>query len=233
MVELKPKNCVKELCACLGPYQHSHLSIANTTANSTATATPTVTTTTSPTVTSTATPTVLLHPHHPHSQLRQEQQQLSSTLQSRQRFLSTQLLRQRYLSPQSKMGSGPHASRIVRKYRRSRLKRVKRQEYQKLREMVPALHERPRVSKVEVIEEAIKYIDELHTALIQRFRARGLPSALKDVPLEAREVHGGNIRELVRHLLATSNPASLPPSRIENARTLPTFIQKISKARRL
>ncbi|XP_042862010.1 uncharacterized protein LOC122247082 [Penaeus japonicus] len=82
-------------------------------------------------------------------------------------------------APQVKMSSGPHASRIVRKYRRSRLKRVKKQEYKKLRDMVPALQEKPRVSKVEVIEEAIKYIDELHTALIERFRTRGLPATLR------------------------------------------------------
>ncbi|XP_045618370.1 uncharacterized protein [Procambarus clarkii] len=132
----------------------------------------------------------------------------------------------------TKMPSGPHASRIVRKYRRSRLKRVKKQEYKKLRDMVPALQERAIVTKVEVIEEAIKYIDELHTALIQRFRAQGLPDTLRDLPLEPREVHGGNIRELVRHLLASSNPASLPPARIENARTLPSFIQKLGKTRR-
>ncbi|XP_064077237.1 uncharacterized protein LOC135194945 [Macrobrachium nipponense] len=232
MVELKPKICVKQLCACRGPYHHHHhrhLSISNT---NTATASPTITTNTTPTVlqrnTTTTTPTSQLQRQS--HQRQQQQLSAASALQNRHQQL---VLRQRYLAPQSKMGSGPHASRIVRKYRRSRLKRVKRQEYQKLREMVPALHERPRVSKVEVIEEAIKYIDELHTALIQRFRARGLPSVLKDVPLEAREVHGGNIRELVRHLLATSNPASLPPSRIENARTLPSFIQKISKARRL
>lgn len=131
------------------------------------------------------------------------------------------------------MSSGPHASRIARKYRRSRLKRVKRQEFKKLRDMVPALQEKPVVTKVEVIEEAIKYIDELHTALIERFRTRGLPSTLRDLPLEPREVHGGNIRELVRHLLAASSPAALPPARLENARTLPSFIQRVAKARRL
>ncbi|XP_071517558.1 uncharacterized protein [Panulirus ornatus] len=157
-----------------------------------------------PTTTATATTTTVLHHHHHHSH-----------------------------PPQIKMPSGPHASRIVRKYRRSRLKRVKKQEYKKLRDMVPALQEKPVVSKVEVIEEAIKYIDELHTALIERFRTRGLPSTLKDLPMEPREVHGGNIRELVRHLLASSNPASLPPARIENARTLPSFIQKLVKTRRM
>nr|XP_027232588.1 uncharacterized protein LOC113824044 [Penaeus vannamei] len=49
------------------------------------------------------------------------------------------------------LSSGPHASRIVRKYRRTRLQQVKRQEYKKLRNMVPALQEKNRVSKVEVI----------------------------------------------------------------------------------
>ncbi|KAK4289202.1 hypothetical protein Pmani_037816 [Petrolisthes manimaculis] len=53
------------------------------------------------------------------------------------------------------------------------------------------------------------------------------------VSVEPGEVHGGNIRELVRHLLASTNPASLPPARIENARTLPSFIHKIPKNRRL
>ncbi|XP_047472065.1 uncharacterized protein LOC125027192 [Penaeus chinensis] len=130
-----------------------------------------------------------------------------------------------------KMLSGPHASRIVRKYRRTRLQQVKRQEYKKLRNMVPALQEKNRVSKVEVIEATIQYIDELHLALIKRFRSRGLPATLRDLPVEAHDVHGGNIRELVRHLLATCNPTSLPPTRIENARTLPSFIQKLCKRR--
>ncbi|XP_076056745.1 uncharacterized protein LOC143034501 [Oratosquilla oratoria] len=131
---------------------------------------------------------------------------------------------------QPKLASQPYASRIVRKYRRSRMRRVKRQEYRKLRDMVPALQEKPKVSKVEVIEEAIKYIDQLHSALIERFRTRGLPATLKD--MDAEDVHCGNIRDVVRHLLASSNPASLPPARIENARTLPSFIHKISKTRR-
>ncbi|XP_063586899.1 uncharacterized protein LOC134764246 [Penaeus indicus] len=204
MVELKAKACVAALCVCE----------RTTTPLNAHTPTPTVL----PPHTRQHTHSLLLphpHPHtHPHTHTHaQPQPQLAA--------------------PQVKMPSGPHASRIVRKYRRSRLKRVKRQEYKKLRDMVPALQEKPRVSKVEVIEEAIKYIDELHTALIERFRTRGLPATLRDLPLDSREVHGGNIRDLVRHLLATSNPASLPPARIENARTLPSFIQKIGKARRI
>lgn len=170
-----------------------------------------------------------LYPHHHH------QQHPTTTATNTTTTATTTVLHHHHHShpPQVKMPSGPHASRIVRKYRRSRLKRVKKQEYKKLRDMVPALQEKPIVSKVEVIEEAIKYIDELHTALIERFRTRGLPSTLKDLPMEPREVHGGNIRELVRHLLASSNPASLPPARIENARTLPSFIQKLGKTRRI
>ncbi|XP_050729074.1 uncharacterized protein LOC127004902 [Eriocheir sinensis] len=142
------------------------------------------------------------------------------------------------VSPPPGQGKMPtHASRIVRKYRKSRLKRVKRQEFKKLRDMVPALQEKPVVTKVEVIEEAIKYIDQLHSALIERFRTRGLPPTLRDLPLEAREVHGGNIREVVRRLLAASTPSPTPtlppPARLENARALPTFIHKLGKARRL
>ncbi|EFX63601.1 hypothetical protein DAPPUDRAFT_335297 [Daphnia pulex] len=40
--------------------------------------------------------------------------------------------------------------------------------------MVPAVAAQSRVSKVQVIEEAIKYIDSLHVALFQRLRAQEL-----------------------------------------------------------
>ena len=43
---------------------------------------------------------------------------------------------------------GVQASRILKKYRRSRMRKVRRQEYQKLRGMIPALNEKTKVSKV-------------------------------------------------------------------------------------
>jgi len=41
-------------------------------------------------------------------------------------------------------------------------------EYRKLRKLVPALHERKDITKVEIIEETIRYIDALHHQLASR-----------------------------------------------------------------
>ncbi|KAF2352588.1 Myc-type basic helix-loop-helix (bHLH) domain [Trinorchestia longiramus] len=70
----------------------------------------------------------------------------------------------------------------IRKFRTSGRRKLKlrRREYGRLRDMVPSLKTQPAVSKVTLIEEAVKYIEELHGALIQRFRARGLPPTLAE-----------------------------------------------------
>lgn len=48
----------------------------------------------------------------------------------------------------SKKGALEHNCRVAKKRRHSRMRRVKRQEYKKLRQMVPALQEKNKVSKV-------------------------------------------------------------------------------------
>lgn len=55
--------------------------------------------------------------------------------------------------------------KVWRKYRQAS---IRLSEYRKLKAMVPSIAKKRRVSKVRVVEEAIKYIDELHTALFRR-----------------------------------------------------------------
>ncbi|KAL5007404.1 hypothetical protein ScPMuIL_016210 [Solemya velum] len=62
----------------------------------------------------------------------------------------------------------------ARKNLRMHLKKIRQREYSKLRAMVPSVAERNKVSKVTVIEEAIKYIDELHQALAERLQNQGV-----------------------------------------------------------
>lgn len=63
-------------------------------------------------------------------------------------------------------GSG---SREIRKCIRNYKKQMKSLEYSRLRSLVPSTASRPRVSKIEVIEEAIKYIAYLQDTLNARF----------------------------------------------------------------
>ncbi|XP_068708796.1 uncharacterized protein [Montipora capricornis] len=60
-------------------------------------------------------------------------------------------------------------SREIRKCIRNYKKQMKSLEYSRLRSLVPSTASRPRVSKIEVIEEAIKYIAYLQDTLNARF----------------------------------------------------------------
>jgi hypothetical protein len=55
--------------------------------------------------------------------------------------------------------------RVSRKYR---LASIRRSEYRRLKAIVPSIANKHKVSKVKVVEEAIKYIDELQRALFKR-----------------------------------------------------------------
>ncbi|KAJ7392113.1 hypothetical protein OS493_013481 [Desmophyllum pertusum] len=59
-------------------------------------------------------------------------------------------------------------SREIRKCVRNYKKQMKSLEYSRLRSLVPSTASRPRVSKIEVIEEAIKYIAYLQATLSSR-----------------------------------------------------------------
>jgi len=97
--------------------------------------------------------------------------------------------------------------KLLQKYRRHRLRLLRKKEYNRLRAMVPSIATKPKVSKVTVIEEAIKYIDHLHSALIARLQTRGLPQALRGLGLQPQDIQRidrSEIRELVRRILPSN-----------------------------
>ncbi|CAE1326484.1 unnamed protein product [Acanthosepion pharaonis] len=63
------------------------------------------------------------------------------------------------------------SQRLARKRVRLHLRRLRHKEYSKLRTLVPSVAHNNKVSKVTVIEEAIKYIDSLHKALVERLQS--------------------------------------------------------------
>ncbi|ELU12193.1 hypothetical protein CAPTEDRAFT_225014 [Capitella teleta] len=80
-------------------------------------------------------------------------------------------------APRSLTAAGEGRRLIARKYRKAQLKKIQRREYLKLRAIVPSVAAKERVSKVTVIEEAIKYIDELHQALSERLQGSASDSS--------------------------------------------------------
>ncbi|XP_055946349.1 uncharacterized protein LOC129976677 [Argiope bruennichi] len=97
---------------------------------------------------------------------------------------------------------------LLLKQRKEKLRRrrmVRRMEYQRLRNMVPSIAAKPLVSKVTVIEEAIRYIDYLHSALLTRLRTKGLPSCLRGVDIDVNHLNLEDIKELVCQLVQRNN----------------------------
>ncbi|GIY57847.1 BHLH domain-containing protein [Caerostris darwini] len=97
---------------------------------------------------------------------------------------------------------------LLLKQRKEKLRRrrmVRRMEYQRLRNMVPSIAAKPLVSKVTVIEEAIRYIDYLHSALLTRLRTKGLPSCLRGANVDVNHLNLDDIKELVCQLVQRNN----------------------------
>ncbi|ELU12192.1 hypothetical protein CAPTEDRAFT_225013 [Capitella teleta] len=63
------------------------------------------------------------------------------------------------------------AQKIVRKYKKAHKRRLQKKEYRNLQKIVPTVASKGKISKVTVIEEAIRYIDQLHNALAQRLQS--------------------------------------------------------------
>ena len=75
-------------------------------------------------------------------------------------------------SKKARMTAG---QKISKKYRVAR--RRKQREYRHLQAVLPALAAKPGVDEVEVVEEAINYIDYLHAQILQRMWAGKLTVA--------------------------------------------------------
>ncbi|KAK6191881.1 hypothetical protein SNE40_003461 [Patella caerulea] len=61
---------------------------------------------------------------------------------------------------------------IAKKHLKLHLRRIREREYSKLRALVPSVASKKKVTKVEVVEEAVRYIEELHQALLDRFKKK-------------------------------------------------------------
>ncbi|KAK6973322.1 helix-loop-helix protein [Biomphalaria glabrata] len=59
---------------------------------------------------------------------------------------------------------------VARRQVRMYLRKIREKEYSKLRALVPSVATKKKVTKVQVIEEAVRYIEKLHEALLERFR---------------------------------------------------------------
>lgn len=76
---------------------------------------------------------------------------------------------------------------VARQHMKKHLRRIRNREYGRLRDMVPAIANKHNISKVTVIEEAVRYIDELHRALASRLTnseisiSEGNEEVLKDL----------------------------------------------------
>jgi hypothetical protein len=134
------------------------------------------------------------------------------------------------------------------KQRKEKLRRrrmVRKREYQRLRNMVPSIAKRPAVSKVTVIEEAIRYIDYLHGALLTRLRTRGLPSCLRGVDIDVNHLNLEDIKALVCQLVERNNQlkkrqqqqrqmssGSSSSSVFERSRHVPSYLTKTTLRKR-
>ncbi|XP_076321502.1 uncharacterized protein LOC143230987 [Tachypleus tridentatus] len=108
------------------------------------------------------------------------------------------------------------------------------QEYRQLRSMVPSIAQKPHVPKVTVIAEAIRYIKQLHNALLTRLRTRGLPSCLQGLNIDLNNFGHSQIKDLVRHVMVNYNTysevhVSLSGSTCENTRSVPSYLLQKGK----
>ncbi|XP_042237152.1 uncharacterized protein LOC121876224 [Homarus americanus] len=102
----------------------------------------------------------------------------------------------------------PQASAgVLRKYRRLRRRRSLRQEYKKLRSLLPGAARAPQLRrKVGVVDAAYQYICELQTALLAKFSTKGVPADLAGV-VGGKVATASDVQALALHLIQTTNMA--------------------------
>ncbi|GFO29387.1 helix-loop-helix protein [Plakobranchus ocellatus] len=105
---------------------------------------------------------------------------------------------------------------VARRQVRMHLRKIREREYAKLRALIPSVASKKETTKVQVIEEAVRYIEELHLALLARFREKH-GSLAED---KAQET----VQTFVRRMMgqSNSNPALTFPSRPAHRETSAT-----------
>ncbi|XP_064634675.1 uncharacterized protein LOC135492258 [Lineus longissimus] len=120
------------------------------------------------------------------------------------------------------------SQKVSKKYLKAHMKRLHKKEYRKLREMVPAVAHKDKVSKVTVIEEAIKYIDELHAALIERLQAGTTGRLQQGSSPNQAEINQRMLHEMVLRNLQPLHTIKVNPL-CEKQRKVATYLRKTDK----
>lgn len=96
------------------------------------------------------------------------------------------------------------AKAIIRKYRRH----VRQVEFKRLRSIVPAVANNEKASQAEILEETIRYIDDLHQQLLRRIHTSGVPTTLRGSAQET-PITLSSRQEEVNGSSSTSSPQRL------------------------
>lgn len=95
---------------------------------------------------------------------------------------------------------------IAKRDRRAHIRKLKEREYKRLRAVVPALAGKTNVKKVDLIEEAIRYIDELHRTLMCRLQPDDSDPESEDIPLLTQADVVSGARQLFIQKMAARSP---------------------------
>ncbi|RUS86401.1 hypothetical protein EGW08_005851 [Elysia chlorotica] len=61
---------------------------------------------------------------------------------------------------------------VARRQVRMHLRKIREREYAKLRSLIPSVATKEKTTKVQVVEEAVRYIEELHLTLLARLKEK-------------------------------------------------------------
>ncbi|XP_076345889.1 uncharacterized protein LOC143244678 [Tachypleus tridentatus] len=133
---------------------------------------------------------------------------------------------------------------VTNKDKKIRTKTLRGHDYKRLKSMVPAVAAQPKVSKVTVIEEAVRYIDHLHSVLLTRLKSYGAPQLLEGINLDINHMAQTEIRELVHNLVTNAScegkqnnvdlslfALSHLPAPTERTRRIPSYLLRHQRRR--
>jgi len=91
------------------------------------------------------------------------------------------------------------AKAIVKKYKRQ----VRQTEFRRLQSIIPAVREDDQATEADILEETMKYINDLHLQLLERIQTTGLPHQLRNATGDSnsREKDGAMGMEEMKELL--------------------------------
>lgn len=100
------------------------------------------------------------------------------------------------------------AKAIIKKYKRQ----VRQAEFRRLQSIIPAVREDDQATEATILEETMKYINDLHLQLLERIQTTGLPHQLRGVAGDSGETDGNIGMEEMKQLLGKSIQPKLEES---------------------